>query len=215
VQEIGVASFVPDPTKWPFAPGASPFGIKGTVYKRHLEYVAEVVPGGVAASLEGLPSPDYARFFEQQFLAASFYDIFPLLVAAGPCATLMKTTAHDFVAKRARDQAPKDLNGVYRFLLAMVPTASVARRLPQLLQQMFNFGSAEALRDEPGSVSAAILGLPEVVAPWFSVVINAYGETALRVSGAKTASMVMRIGDVVGDKHGVPIVRCPVEIRWT
>jgi hypothetical protein len=210
-----MASFVPDHTKWPFEPGAGPFGIKGTIYKRHLEYVAEVVPGGVAASLRGLPDARYVRFFEQQFLAASFYDIFPLLVAAGPCAALMNTTAHDFVAARARNQAPKDLNGVYRFLLAMVPTSSVARRLPQLIQQILNFGTVEVLRDEPGSISAALVGLPEAVVPWFSVVINAYGEEALRTSGAKTASMVMKPGDVVGSKHGVPVCRSPVEIRWT
>lgn len=210
-----MAAFVPDHTKWPFEPGAGPFGIKGTIYRRHLEYVEGVVPGGVAASLRGLPDARYIRFFEQQFLAASFYDIFPLLVAAGPCASLLNTTAHDFVAKRARDQAPKDLNGVYRFLLAMVPTSSVARRLPQLIQQILNFGTVEILRDEPGSITGAFAGLPEVVAPWFSTVINAYGETALVTSGAKTATMVMKTGDVVGTAHGVPIVTSPVEIRWT
>ena len=97
----------------------------------------------------------------------------------------------------------------------MVPTSSVARRLPQLIQQILNFGTVEVMRDEPGSISAALVGLPEAVVPWFSVVINAYGEEALRTSGAKTASMVMKPGEVVGSKHGVPVCRSPVEIRWT
>jgi len=40
------------------------------------------------------------------------------------------------------------LRGVYRFLLSMVPTKTVARRIPQLFTQLFGFGKAEIAHDK-------------------------------------------------------------------
>lgn len=159
--------------------------------------------------------PRYSRFLGQQFLAASFYDIFPLVVAAGPCAIAMGLSAPDFVARRSRAQAPKDLAGVYRFLLAMVPTRSVAKRLPQLFTQILDFGKAEIERDAPGEVDAMLDGLPGAISPWFGTVISAYGEAALRTSGAKRAALTVRPGTFARTEHGVPLVRSLIEVRWS
>ncbi len=209
-----MATFVPNLATRPFAPGESPFAIKGTSYKAHMAYVEANVPGGVAAMKAGLADERYAAFFDQPFLASTLYDLCPLVVVAAPCGKLTNMSASEFAATRARDQAPKDLGGVYRFLLAMVPTGSVARMLPQLLTQVFNFSGTKVLLDEPGHVIAELTGLPEPLAPWMATIISAYGETALRTSGAKEASFVMKPGDFEGTAHGVRMVRYTADVRF-
>lgn len=209
-----MASFIPNLAAWPFPPGESPFAIKGTAYRGHIDYVERHVPGGMKAMCEAMPDPAHAAFFEQPFLASSLYDLCPLVVAAGPCGALMGMSPSEFAATRARDQAPRDLGGVYRFLLAMVPTGSVARRLPQILTQVFNFGATTVAEHGKGKVSAMIEGIPEALAPWMAVIMSAYGEAALRTSGAKEVAFVVRPGDVDGTAHGVRTVRCSVEIAY-
>jgi hypothetical protein len=209
-----MSSFIPAPASWPFAPGESPFAIKGTAYKGHLEYVATHVPGGIDAMRARFTDERLVAFFDQAFLASSLYDLYPLVIAAEPCGALMGMSAMDFAGTRARDQAPKDLGGVYRFLLSMVPTGSVARRLPQLLTQVFNFGSTTVLEDAPGYVRAQIEGLPEALAPWMSVIMSAYGEAALRTSGARDATFWIKPGEPMGHDRGVRIVRSAVEVRF-
>src|SRR5690606_38162592 len=59
----------------PFAPGEAPFRVKGTAHRGHLEYVAQHVPGGVAAMCEAFEDPRQRAFFAQPFLAASLYDV--------------------------------------------------------------------------------------------------------------------------------------------
>ena len=209
-----MSAFLPDPASWPFAPGEGPFRIKGTGYRGHLEYVEASVPGGVQGMIARFDDARLAQFFAQPFLAASLYDLYPLVAAAGPCAVACGLSARDFVDRRSRAQAPKDVGGVYRFLLAMVPTMSVARRVPQLFTQVFDFGRAESVREDAGEVDAAFDGIPAPFAPWFGQVFTSYGEAALVASGAKRGAFSVRSTTPSGSAHGVPLARIGVEIRW-
>ena len=155
-----------------------------------------------------------ANFFGQQFLASTHYDIYPLVAAATPCGALCGISAQAFVEKRSRDQAPRHLAGVYSFVLAMVPTASVARRLPQLLHQVLDFGTSEVTFDEPGLVRATLSGIPEAIALWLGTVMSGYGEAALRASGASRASFAVSAPQYVGMARGVRMARCEIEISW-
>lgn len=179
-----------------------------------MDFVAEHVPGGVPAMLAALPDDASRAFFSAPFLASTYYDIFPLVAAAVPCGRLTGVSAAEFVARRSRDQAPKDLGGIYRFVLAMVPTGSVARGLPRLLTQVCDFAQPAVLLDKPGHVVASIDGVPLAIGPWLCAVMSAYGKTALLVSGAKTASFSAEPAGQVGTAHGVPTTRLEVEIRF-
>lgn len=205
--------FVPDPTTWPFAPGEGPFRIKGTAYRGHLEFVAAEVPGGLAGMLAAMNEP-LATYFRGSFLAASFYDLMPLVLAAAPCAAAMGLSAPDFVNRRSRVQAPKDLTGVYRFLVAMVPTRTVAKKLPQLFTQILDFGEAKVVRDAPGEVDASIEAIPAAIAPWLCTVMASYGEAALQTSGAKRATVVATLTAWPGQEHGVPLAGASLKVRW-
>lgn len=191
-----------------------PFRIKGTGYRGHLEYVEANIPGGAAAMRERFEDRRLADFFEQPFLAASLYDLYPLVVSALPCAAALGIAPREFVDRRSRAQAPKDVGGVYRFLLAMVPTQSVARRVPQLFTQVFDFGRAEVTREGAGEVDAAFDGIPWPLAPWFGQVFTSYGEAALVTSGAARGAFSVRSTTLSGSAHGVSLARINVEIRW-
>ena len=162
-----MSDFLPAPAAWPFSPGEGPFRVKGTAYRGHLEYVAAEVQGGVPRMLEGFEDQRLAAYLEQPFLASSFYDLHPLVMAAGPSADLSGLTPRAFAETRSRRQAPKDLRGVYRFLLSMVPTRTVARRIPQLFTQLFDFGKAEISREECSEIDATFDGIPSALAPRF------------------------------------------------
>lgn len=204
----------PDPRRWPFAPGQSPYRIKGTAYRGHIAYVEEHVPGGMAAMIEALDDERQREFFRAPFLAGGLYDIFPLVVAGGACARLTGLGFLEFVARRSRDQAPKDLGGIYRFLLRMVPTGSVAKRIPKLLSQVLDFCETEVLQDQPQHMRGALHGMPALIAPWFAAVGEAYGTEALRVSGAEDPQVTLEPPVTRGVEGGVPLVTLVFDVRW-
>ncbi len=47
----------PAPPRPPFAPGKSPFHVKGVVYRNLVEYVDKTVAGGLAAFVAALDDP--------------------------------------------------------------------------------------------------------------------------------------------------------------
>ena len=61
-----------------FAPGTSPFHVKGTLWLGLRTYVQEHVDGGLDRLSEYL-EPSVRSFFSQFFLAAGWFDLFPVL----------------------------------------------------------------------------------------------------------------------------------------
>ena len=104
----------------PCRPGESPFKIKGGAYRGHLDYVAEQVPGGVEEMLRGFRDPALAEFFQQKFLASTFYDILPLVVAGYVCARQARKSFSEFVRVRSRYPAERDVSGIYRMLIKLI-----------------------------------------------------------------------------------------------
>ena len=204
----------PDPRDWPFAPGDSPYRIKGTAYRGHIEYVEEHIDGGLPAMIDAFEDERHRAFFGGPFLAGGLYDIFPLVVAGDVCARLLGMTFLDFVAERSRIQAPKDLGGIYRFLLRMVPTGTVAKRIPMMLGQVLEFGTTEVLQDEPHHMRGVFHGMPSPIAPWFSTVSEAYGTEALRVSGSDDPKLTIERSTPMPAEKGVALVSLTFDIRW-
>ena len=115
----------------PFSPGEAPFRIKGNAYRGHMSYVDSYVPGGRAAHAESLCSlsrergEGLARYFEQNFLASAWYDVYPLALAGAACGHLTGEDFLSFVYSRSCAQAREDIGGVHRFLLAGADASGV------------------------------------------------------------------------------------------
>jgi hypothetical protein len=205
---------VQDAEGHPFAPGESPFRIKGTAYRGHMAYAERHVPGGTAAMIAGLHDPRLRAFFEQPFLAASWYDMLPLLPAGRVCAALIGKDYEAYLRARTTAQVTADLGGVYRILLRVVSTETVALRLPKLLGQYLEFGSTSAKAVRPELVEVESLGMPRVLVPWFQPVSETYAVAALRAAGAESPRVIRHPLEPAGVRSGVRIVRYRWDIAW-
>jgi hypothetical protein len=200
----------------PFPPGEGPFRIKGGAYRGHLDYVAEHLPGGVEEMLHGFRDPALAPFFTQKFLPSTFYDIIPLVVAGYVCARQSRKTYSEFLRIRGRYQAQKDIGGVYKFLLKMVSPMSAVERLPVLMAQYLDFASDrhfEKLGDT--KVELSCRGIPLLIAPWFSTVLEAYCDVVVSAAGGKgVLTRVVLPHEPDGVVKGVPAVRSRCVVTW-
>lgn len=197
----------------PFEPGESPFRIKGMAYRGHLDYVAANVPGGIDAMLGAL-QPAQRRFFEQPFLAASLYDVFPLAQAGIPCGRLTQQSFLDFVRHRSEAQAASDVGGVYKVLLAFASPEAVATRLPRLVSQYEDFTDVEMQRPTESAVEGSARGLPRALFPWYATVCDAYVRVVVTKAGAKSCKLEAT-ATPAGEAHGVPVVDMDFEISWS
>ena len=197
----------------PFAPGTSPFRVKGTAFRGHFEYVTRVFPPGLERMLDAIDDPALKDFFRQHFLASSFYDVFPLAWAAVIGAKMSKMPYLDFVRIRTREQAKLDVGGVYRVLLALASPNAVAQRLPRLVSQYFNFGGATVQKNVPGEVMAVQSGMPLPLVPWYEVLVTNYCEVVLSRAGAKNLQVKCTRADG-GQAHGIPLMDLHLEMKF-
>ena len=199
---------------FPFAPGASPFRIKGVAYRGHLEYVEANVPGGVPGMLEDLGDPRLREFFQQNFLAASFYDVVPLAIAGIVCGARTGQTFLEFVRTRTQAQARSDVRGVYRVLLALTSAEAVALRIPKLVGQYLDFGDIETKSRSKGLVTGTRTGVPRALAPWYITVSDAYLRVVLSLAGGGDPSFAVTEVRDAGERDGIQLVDFDFAIRW-
>ncbi|MDB4968911.1 MAG: hypothetical protein JWN44_4600 [Myxococcales bacterium] len=171
----------------PWTPGEGPFRIKGVAYRGHLAYVAEHVPGGVEEMLAGFKDRRIAEFFQQKFLASTFYDIAPLVIAGYVCARQCRRTFFDFVKVRSRYQAQQDIGGIYRMLLKLTSPATVAVRLPAVSSQYLDFpGDAKAELIDKQHAVLSRTELPLMLKTWFTLVYETYVDVTLTAAGGRS-----------------------------
>ena len=206
---------VPEYERFPQPPGANPYRIKGTAYRGHMAYVSEHMNGGEQAMFDAIVSPALLAFFKQTFLAASYYDLYPLVAAGHICARLTETSFEGFLRIRTRYQAERDLNGVYKMLLKVTSPESLALRLPRLVGQYLDFGSAEGHLVAPGHVVGAQSGTPRSMARWFQQVHEQYIDFLMPLAGARNvryrAHPQLRTDET---RAGVELVTLRSDVTW-
>jgi len=197
-----------------FAPGASPFHTKGLAYRGHLEFVAEHVPGGVAAQNAAFEDDSLREFFKQPFVAGGWYDVFPLAEAGLVCARLRGEPLHALLQTRARHQVQRDLGGVYGFLARFASQRLVARGVVDASERYFDFLVTRTEQVTPTHVHATISGLPEALGDWMTVLMQSYAQATFEHVGGSEVSVRTHRGVRDGSKHGLPTVTAGLEIRW-
>jgi hypothetical protein len=203
-----------DPEELPFAPGTSPFHLKGIAYRGHVEYAEEHIPGGAAAVNAAFRNRSLAEFYEQKFLAASWYDALPIIAVAHVCARLTNKTAPEFLRERTQHQARQDIHGVYRMIMKLASAETVALRMPRAFGQYLDFGTVEARLTRPGVLTVEQTGAPLIMAPWLSIVGDEYMRVALELAGAKTVNIRRRPTETHGSAHGLSLARIVAEVEF-
>ncbi len=198
----------------PFAPGTSPFRLKGIAYRGHIEYANKFVPGGTAAVNAAFRNPLLAPFFEQQFLAASWYDALPILPVWHVCARLANQPAIDFLKRRTRHQAEGDINGVYKLILKLASAETVALRIPRVVGKYFDFGSTNAEVVRPGMVRLTQTGIPTLMSQWFAIVGDTFLQVALEIAGAKGISVRRKPIALTGEVQGMHVGTIVADVEF-
>jgi hypothetical protein len=198
----------------PFAPGQSPFRMKGMVWLGVMAFVEERIRGGTDAVFAEL-EPAFTDFLGQMFLATSWYDVFPILALAEAAAKVLNVDRLEYVKRSATWHAEQDMAGVYKPLLNSTSPAAVCRRFANVHQQVFDFGKARVVRDEPCRIESLASGMPEPLAWWWKRVSECYYSPVLRGAGAKNARFVWQPHEPDGVLQGVPLVRIPSFLVWS
>jgi len=203
-----------DIERLPFPPGEAPFRLKGTAYRGHIDYVQANVPGGLAAQNAAFRSAKLRAFFEQSFLATSWYDVFPLMVAGYVCARIVGTTFSDFVRTRARWQAQQDVGGVYKLILHAASPELVVEKMPTLMARYFDFGRTTVEATAPRTYQITVSGLPSAIAPWYALICETYALVALEANGAKNPRARLLPSRREGQAHGLDVVQVRCDVLW-
>jgi hypothetical protein len=198
----------------PFTPGTSPFRTKGTAYQGLCASFDRRVPGGSTAVFSRLEDPVVGRFFDQQFLAGSTYDILPLLEASMLAAKVASQPWREFVRGGAAFQAERDLNGVYKVLLKLASPRLVVERLPRVLVQYFNFGRVSGSFSGKTRYEASAHGIPKPVAPWLAAVGEGFIPKVMTAAGAKEVAVLAHPFERDGTEQGMDILSTRFSVTW-
>jgi hypothetical protein len=197
-----------------FRPGLSPFHIKGTGYRGHLEYAEKSIPGGQAAVIAALDDPELREFFAQPFLASSWYDVMPMLPLGAACAKIVRMSLDEFLRFRTRLQVEADIRGVYKLMLELASVESVALRIPRIVSTYFDFGTVEAKLVKPGHIEATRTGIPASLLPWHNPVVETYIERVLQCAGARDVKVGVEGTARDGLVEDVRTVAVRYSLKW-
>jgi serine/threonine protein kinase len=208
------SSSVRTTTKLPCDPGASPFHVKGTAYRGVLTLVEERVPGGIESLERELDDERLAAFVRQPFLAASRYDLLPMLPINLGVARLLGRSLEALAVDQGEHQARYDIVKLYARLFAAMTFENLPTVLARFDGQYLDFGDCTGTMLEPGHLLLRRAGLPEYVLRWFAPMYSAYLAQILRQKGADLVEATPRAPQDAGMRGTFAIVDLEVDVRW-
>lgn len=197
---------------WPFAPGESPFRVKGVAYRTTLDVLSRRA-GSFEVLLSSVPSGPARRFLEQPFLASSWYDVWPLAQLGPWVAPTLGATSAEVRKEVAREVARVDLNSVYRALMRLASTAFLSENLPRATANYFDFGATVVTERGERLTGVRRTGTPVEIADWYYIAASEWTCEALRLAGAQQPSATHRVVPE-GRAHGVPTADVLLTFRW-
>lgn len=196
-----------------YAPGDSPFHVRGSTYIGIRDYVDKRIPGGMETVAKALPEGPHRAFVLQTFAAASWYDAMPIRPITEIIAKLEGRDWAESVRGRAEELARRDLNVFRRFLFKATTPEKVVDKLQRAALQYFDFGEAEILEAAAGSSRVAYHGVPQPLGSWFLPMLEGYATVLISTAGAKQLEIKGRLIPT-GAKDGMPLVDVRMTMSW-
>jgi serine/threonine-protein kinase len=209
------SSTVRPSTQLPCAPGESPFHIKGVGYRGLVQLLERRVPGGLDALEPELGDERIGAFLRQPFLAATWYDILPMMPINAAIARLLGKPIEVLGREQGAQQARYDVEHVYRRPFEVMSFDTAAESLSRFGRQYYDFGDCVGEQVSPGHVVVTRQGLPEFVLRWFAPMHAAYAEQILRMKGATFVEATVQPPSAAGTRAGMPIVDLRTDILWS
>lgn len=208
----GTCRYVCHVTDWPFAPGGSPFRMKGLAYRALYQFVEREIEGGRDAFVASLPR-SHRTFARQPFMAASWYDLAPVVAMNETAASMMRMDVDTFMRVRGEAQAEEDLGGVYSWLLKIASPGAVVGGFPRLTTRYFDWGGVEVEKLADAHVRIWRLGVPDYFAHWYVAVSVPFMTYAIQKAGGKGVRIETELS-ADAPAHGVRCSKIAFDVRW-
>ena len=199
----------------PFAPGTSPFHIKGEMYRQltmSIEYYDSKSNGRVTQELERM---GLGEFFAQPFLSSAEYDALPL--ARVPMAIAQALGRDVFEVTRSQGiAAVKSLmDGVYAAFLTSLNTRNFCQLFPKVIKHVYDFAAVEAAPLPGGEPGARLVrrSTPLCLAEWWTHATTPFIVVPLENQGASEVTVSWQI-EPRGFESGVPVADLEGVVRW-
>lgn len=211
------------PDAWPFVPpkhhktlGESPFRVRGSVYTGYLEGIQKHVPGGLATVCAEIGIKDIAVFLRETiFLAASSYDIEPLMHLIRVVSRLAQLPLDKFVREGSRRAAEADVVGTYRAQMRSASPEEMAARLPRMFMRYFEPCQAEAFNIRSTGTEMRFSGLPASALGFYVWPNEGFVSGALEAARARDIRFTWSNPSPDGEVEGAPLQSLTCRIAWT
>jgi hypothetical protein len=197
-----------------FAPGTSPFRIKGNALLGYLRFCDEFVPGGREAVWNRLRTPALEAFFAQRFVVGGWYDVLPIVPLVRSMALLLETPLHEVLRRHATAQAELDISTIYKMMLKLASPGQVVKALPGTAKRYFDFVRSEVQELAPRRWEVTIHGVPAPVLVIYKIATEAFIVRALELAGARGLRHRWLTQYPAGEVQGIPILRLRRELSW-
>jgi hypothetical protein len=207
---------IASPSRLPpgFSGGGSGFRVKGALYRGAFEFYEQHVPGGLGAVQDALLDDEVRAFFQQPFLAGSWYDVLPMMPLALAAARVKNVPYAAMLRERGRLQAEADLGGIHKRLLDVGSPEELLSRLPRATSQYFDFGTTDVETAGRGHVVGRRTKMPTALVTWHTSGTEGYLLGALERVGASKPHVRWKNTVEEPSDGAIPTVTIPFEITW-
>lgn len=211
------------PDAWPFVPpshrrklGDGPFRVRGTVYSGNVEFAQKRIPGGWPAVCADIGNPLVEAFFRDTiFLAASLYDIEPLMHLLRAITRIERIPLDKYIRDGSRAAGEDDVTGKYRAQLRSTTAEEMSTRLPRIFGRYFDPCRAEPINIGKSSTEMRFTGLPASAIGLYVWANEGFVTAALEAAGAHDVRFAWSAPIAEGDLEGVPVQTLNCRIAWT
>jgi hypothetical protein len=196
----------------PYAPGTSPFRIKGEYYRQTAGTVAYHEKKSQGALMPILEREGLREFVRQPFLSSAFYDVMPMPRIVMAVAEARGRDVHELTSRMGQLAVEAQMKGVYARLLNQLTPENFAQRFDQVINLFYDFSPVTVTAGDAGA-RVVRRGMPLGVGEWWAVVTVPFVVIPLTAGGARNVTVEWRL-EPSGVQQGVPVGAAILDVGW-
>lgn len=199
----------------PYPPGKSTYCAKGLGYRSFFEDCDRVVPGGRQAVIDAIQQPELKAFFSQEFLAGSWFDIFPLPLGREIAARLAGVPMPQLAREAMAFTIRRDAATVYKSALSRREPEAILEGLDIVARQYLNF--SPLVRPAMTDARTRVVyrdHFPKVLVPWCEGFSHGYTVAALKIANVPNPRVRFSTEPERPASDGLELVQVRVETSW-
>jgi hypothetical protein len=196
-----------------YAPGQSPFHVRGSAYLGVREHADTKLAGGMATLVRALPEGPHRAFASQSFTPEGWYDALPIRPITELLAKLEGRDWEASVRERAEQLAARELGLLGRVRILGGPD-KVIEKLVRLAAESFDFGQAEIAESSNSRVRVVLHQVPQPLGSWVLVSLQGHATVMLGKAGARQVEAGGRLIPT-GRRDDMGLVEVRLELGWT